>query len=314
MTSGQINFTSQEINRELAREHSSSMLFSTLDLKEASDRVSLALVREVFSQTPDLLRALEACRTAATTLPDGRVLELKKFAPMGSAICFPVEAYIFWVLIVASLSRDLRVQPSKIGALIYVYGDDIVVPTYLAERCIQILETFALRVNSSKCCIRGPFRESCGMDAFKGVQVTPLRVKALWNGRRSAANFSSYTAYLNNFRKAGYDRVAVYLENELKSVYGILPRGTSFSSFPCVEVESPVEAESFNRKNFRSRYNSDLHRIEFKVWKASASKQRTSLDGWTRLLRDIVVPAQTDPDHVVSPRSTKLKRGWAAVY
>jgi hypothetical protein len=110
-----VNFTRQEVNQSLAKTSSASQQYATLDLKDASDRVSLELVRRVFERSPGLLRALEACRTTDTKLPDGRVVHLNKFAPMGSALCFPVEAYIFWVTIVSAVIHAKNLPLERVG-------------------------------------------------------------------------------------------------------------------------------------------------------------------------------------------------------
>lgn len=314
LTGGQINFTRQDINRSLALTSSRTREFATLDLKDASDRVSLELVKKVFSQTPALLTALEACRTSATLLPDGRTVTLKKYAPMGSALCFPVEAYCFWVLIVAALARHLRMQPWQVGRLVYVYGDDIIVPTHLAELSVHTLERFALKVNRDKSCIQGSFRESCGMDAYEGVCVTPLRIKVPWTGRRVARELSAYTEFANHLADKGYSLASERIVGKLEAVYGVLPRGTSLSSYPCVRVEEPEEAEAFNSAHFPTRYNPRFQRREYLVSSVKSGRRQTTLDGWTRLLRDVVSPSSSDSDSVVIPRSTKIKRGWSPVY
>jgi hypothetical protein len=185
LTKGYVNFTHQEVNRDLALHGSIHEHIATLDLKDASDRVSLALVRRVFAKVPVVLQALEACRTTETQLPDGRLVELKKFAPMGSALCFPVEALIFWAILVSAMCKRTRLPLSVVGKRIFVYGDDIIVPVDWAPQCMLALERVGLRVNTAKCCITGPFKESCGMDAFKGVCVTPIRFRKQWTDRNS---------------------------------------------------------------------------------------------------------------------------------
>jgi hypothetical protein len=95
LTSGMVNFTSQEINRELALAGSIDGQYVTLDMQEASDRVSKELVNDLFDGVPVLRNALMALRTEATRLPSGKIVSLNKFAPMGSALCFPVEAFCF---------------------------------------------------------------------------------------------------------------------------------------------------------------------------------------------------------------------------
>ena len=133
LTRGQINFTDQTVNQRLALQSSIDRRYATLDLKEASDRVSVDLVSGVFKRTPNLLRALLATRTTATKLPDGSVLPLNKFAPMGSALCFPVEATVFWCIAVAAIIRETRRPLNEVGHEVFVYGDDIIVPTIYAD-------------------------------------------------------------------------------------------------------------------------------------------------------------------------------------
>ena len=315
LTKGNINFTDQSVNQRLALESSLTNENSTLDLKDASDRVSLALVRKVFQHTPDLLRALEASRTSSTLLPNGEVLELNKFAPMGSALCFPIEAFCFWVLIVATLSRELRQSPSLVGKRVFVYGDDLVVPREWAHASVQALERFALKVNVTKCCITGPFRESCGTDAFKGHKVTPLRCKTQWTGRSSDGSaYVSYVALANAMSAKGYHETASFLWKKLESVYGRVAAGTDRSSFPCRVFPSPEEAEAYNAQKFRSRVSGRYQRTEFFVIRTKVRKAKTKLDDWTRLLRNQVSGRIDDPQTIVIPRSMQIKRGWAAVY
>lgn len=314
-TRGNVNFTQQGINRRIAQTSSASKRFATLDLKDASDRVSAELVRRVFERSPDLSRALMACRTTATKLPDGRVIELKKFAPMGSALCFPVEAFIFWVIIVAAVIRAKRLPLQRVGKHIFVYGDDIIVPTDWAALSIQALEEVGLMVNLDKSCTNGNFRESCGMDAYNGLDVTPLRLRTRWTSKKhDGSSLASYVSLANQMAKGPYSSVSDLLWKELKSVYGEIPYGTSRSSFPCRVVNTPELAICLNsRLRFRRRFNRNFQRLEFYLPRLSSRKVKSKLDGWPRLLRDMITPPFGDPSYVVVPRSTKIKRGWMDV-
>jgi hypothetical protein len=315
LTKGHINFTNQEVNRNLALAGSSSSEWATIDLKEASDRVSLELVRVIFQDCPELLRVLEACRTTATKLPSGEIVPLSKYAPMGSALCFPVEAYCFWAILVAAMSLKLK-QPLKlVGERIFVYGDDIIVPTDWASQCMLALERMALKVNRDKCCITGSFRESCGMDAFNGVDVTPTRLRKQWSASlNDGIALASYVSVANQMVAKGYAVTASLLWEKIQGTYGFIPYGTKQSSFPCYEVNDPAVAEDMNVQcGVRVRFSDRYQRFEFRVKRLISGKLESTLDGWARLLRNVNLGAGDDPSVVVVPRSTKIKAGWSPV-
>jgi len=318
LTSGRVNFTHQTINQELAMRSSIDDSMATLDMKDASDRVSLELVKNVFQYVPKFLAAIEACRTTATQLPDGRVVTLKKFAPMGSALCFPVEALVFWVICVASVIDKIyngASSPSLVGKHVFVYGDDIIVPKEWAHVCIQALESVGLLVNRDKSCITGPFKESCGVDAFKGILVTPIRLRTLWTGQRSdGAAYASYVSFANQIRKRGYTGAYEYIRKAVESTYGLVPYGTTQAAYPCWLVSDPLSAIRLNVERFKSRYNSNYQRVEFLVPRISSRYVDTQLDSWPRLLRDQVSGELLEPSRIVVPRSIRIKRGWTPVF
>lgn len=313
-TRGKINFTRQDINQQLAKVSSTNRSFATVDLKDASDRVSDRVVSEVFARLPKLYTCLEAARTTATKLPDGRVITLKKFAPMGSALCFPVEAYIFWVVMVAAITQELRLSSQRVGERIYVYGDDIVVPTEWVSRCIQALESIGLVVNRDKTCITGFFRESCGVDAYNGTIVTPLRLRKQWTNRKTDGTvLAAYSSLANLLAEKGYFGTSNLIWKYLHGLYGEIPYGTQKASYPCRWAISADKAFHLNYGRFRARYRTDYQRLEFFVPRLSSRKVKTKLNGWPRVLRNMVTPPVGDPSTVVVPRSMRIKRGWAPV-
>jgi len=159
LTRFNVFFTDQTPNQCGALLGSRTGRYATLDLKEASDRVSCGLVRLLFpSHVSEIL--LESARSTSTTLPSGKIIRLEKFAPMGSALCFPILALTIWSILTAATS-DADTQES-----ILVYGDDVIVPTAFAANAIEQLESFGLKVNRDKSCTGGLFRESCGKDAL----------------------------------------------------------------------------------------------------------------------------------------------------
>lgn len=286
LTRGMVNFADQSINRELARESSKDGTRVTLDMKDASDRVSVALVRRLFPDT--WVRALLACRSQSTRLPDGRVLSLNKFAPMGSAVCFPVEALVFWALSVASIvhKRNVtgRMVPTVRSCDVYVYGDDIICNLEDHQVVMQMLESFGLLFNRDKCCTSGSFRESCGMDAYKGEDVTPLKIRTRWDCRLVGTSYPSWVSYHNWMIQRGYENVATFLREEISRVKPtpFTERMSDVVSFIC-----PREmAITLNRKaGMEMRFCRRSHRLMVQGVVVRSRLRKAAAPGWAELTR-----------------------------
>jgi hypothetical protein len=199
ITKGRVNFTDQSINQRKAAEWSD---WETLDMSKASDRVSLSLVRTLFEKTA-IMPALEACRTPGTLLPDGRVLFYRKFAPMGSAVCFPIEALCFYALACAAL--HLQGMPLHLATRsVYVYGDDLIVPRGYYPGLRDVFEACSLKFNEDKCCIHGKFRETCGADMFDGNDVSITRLKKAYPNVEDPPTFIPLIKHANRLFINGY--------------------------------------------------------------------------------------------------------------
>jgi len=315
LTRGHINFTDQTVNQSIALNSSLSGEWATLDLKDASDLLSDQLVKLIFRLKPEICESLFAVRTAETVLPDGQVIRLKKFAGMGSAICFPVESFCFWAICVSALTLELGINLYEASRFVYVYGDDIICPTELAETVIVALESVGLKVNTSKSYYSGTFRESCGVDAYLGKDVTPIRFKKLFPADRSDGEaFAAWCAYGNALYRKGYHSLANTIFKDLGKVFGKVPYGRSTSSYPCRIVDDPAEAEALNKANkIRWRVGGRYQRMEFKVKRLAPLGKPTTLDGWARLTRNLVAGTGDEPSIVVLPHMVKIVRGWTAV-
>jgi len=271
LTRDHVFFTDQEPNQQAALWGSFSGGLATLDLNEASDRVSLELVRLLFP--PHIRERMECCRSSCTVLPDGRELHLRKFAPMGSALCFPVMALTIWSLLTAA-APDRYTQER-----ILVYGDDVIVPTEFVEDAMSTLESVGLKINRDKSCTSGFFRESCGTDAFKGVNVTPVRFRTVWTSYRSPDSYVSWIAYANHLYSKGFKEAANYIAGELHALYGAIPDSDTVFGCPSLFRELSVEVPR------RSKWNHKLQRREWYVWDIRTPVVRRTMPGWLMLLR-----------------------------
>lgn len=245
--------------------------YATLDLKEASDRVSVGLVRLLFPEP--LKTVLLNCRTLTTRLPDQKELVLNKFAPMGSALCFPVMALTIWALLTAG-SPDADARDS-----ILVFGDDVVVRTDQSAHATEILESFGLLVNRDKSYSHGFFRESCGVDAFRGLNVTPVKIHTVWASHRRPDIYTSFIAYANEFWCRGYYSTYGVIADSLHSIYGEIPSKDMHLACPSLV---DVSEEKLPK---RRRVNKDFQTLEYLVWDVKAVKKIKEIDGWSMLLR-----------------------------
>jgi len=281
LTRDNVRFTDQQPNQFGALMGSLDGSYATLDLAEASDRVSVELVHLLFPSK--IVQYLEACRTSATVLPDGRKLPLRKFAPMGSSLCFPILSLVVWSLLTAK-TWDTDTRES-----IYVYGDDVIVPTAYAGDAIEQLETFGLKVNRDKSCTKGFFRESCGMDAYRGKDVTPVRLRTVWSSLLSADVLTSYCAYANALQNASkqnvlrgrvqYPTLAGLLAEVLVSNFGAIP--STDMGLPCPSLDVLPDATP----RLRHRVHKEFQKLQYRVWTTKAVQSEYYLDGWSCLLR-----------------------------
>lgn len=223
---GHINFSSQDINANLALLGSKCGLWCTIDLKDASDLVSLALVRALFEPTWfDIMCAIRS-EVSYIRNEDGSITywPLTKFAPMGSGLCFPVESLVFYALSVGIIMEFHGCSYEQAAQCVYVYGDDIVIAgDHYAQSVIDNLPIFGLKPNKSKCFLHGPFRESCGTDAVDGEIVTPVRVKTRLIPSTeqefiSADSLVSLVDLSNYFHKSGYWRAAETVKRHVESI------------------------------------------------------------------------------------------------
>ena len=219
-----LGFYDQEVNQLLAREGSLSGELATLDLSEASDRVSNQHVRRLLRFNGPLHGAVDACRSRKADVDGHGVLRLSKYASMGSALCFPMEAMVFLTMIFMGISEELStpLSPRMLKAFrgkVRVYGDDIIVPVEYVRSVISVLESFGIKVNRGKSFWNGKFRESCGREYYDGEDVSIVRVRrAFPTSRKDAAEIISIVSLRNQLYFAGYWSTVRWLDSEIEKL------------------------------------------------------------------------------------------------
>lgn len=345
-----VTLRDQTPNQRYALGGSASNSCDTIDLSAASDRVHIGLVRSVFPKK--ILFYLLGTRTSIVETKRGRI-ELNKFAPMGSALCFPIESIVFasitllgylmhyynckslvspskdWFYLhhIDEFIRMMHDEPLEILHLLRprIYGDDIICDYRTTDDILILLSQCGLKVNSQKSFIGGsPFRESCGVFAFNGEDVTPLLFRVPWHRTQlNAEVFASLIGAINRAGEFGYTKLRSSLIHYVKRSRVVGIRGS-------IELSLPFTT---NRDEFgiytnlphppkRVRYNAALQRDEKRVLIIRQSGRRNYqspfaesyfYDQWMRAR----VRGGSDEDNFSSsrirPRATRVRLGWTPV-
>lgn len=311
LTRGHVNFTDQNVNRDLALKSSISREYATLDMKEASDRISKKLVELLFAKLPKLRSCLLALSTPSIKLPSGSVLSAKKFAPMGSSLCFPIMSIVHYALGVAAMHVATGISTKALAKDLYVYGDDLIVRTRHVDSLFKAFPLFGLKFNEGKSFYRGHFRESCGMDAFRGRDVTPQRLKRRFFDGRDPRDILSVTAMHKALYDRGFVRTAAMLRTITDSRFGRFPFVGDCSSYIGWRTQPPLcdaiigviheEKATKHERLLLSALVNDEDRAQYELlgpvwdsdvqdWSISARVMKTESDasmcgGWEQLMR-----------------------------
>lgn len=157
---------------------SSSGASATLDATNASDSVCYNLVK--LATPTRWFGCLAALRSVFTLMPGkagerDRWVRLEKFSSMGNGFTFPLETIIFAALCCEALASVGL--PHTLGKDVYVYGDDMIVPSDGVRVVTAVLAFCGVSLNREKSFSDGNFRESCGGDYFNGSLVRPFYLK-----------------------------------------------------------------------------------------------------------------------------------------
>ncbi|DAD49922.1 TPA_asm: RNA-directed RNA polymerase [ssRNA phage ESO001] len=308
LTRDVIKFRDQTLNGGLALSSSASGYLCTLDLKEASDRMSCKLIRFLFG---DYVYDLISCaRSTHIEMLDGRVRDLKKWAPMGNCLTFPVQSLVFFSLVRAGIRASYGVNCDDV----YVFGDDILFPVKYYEGAVRALVLAGLVVNQGKTFKSGLFRESCGVDAYNGKDVTPLRIKK--HNVTVIQDALSLVNLAKRLRCKGFEHCASSIYSFVRRHYK-LPLCNNVNAQGFVEyVDRDLGWLLCNEKSLRFREG--LHTWSVPTRMVRSCQEAISKDDWYHL-QDSLIRIGYIVDPSISDRGTEypvpyraqLSYGWS---
>lgn len=308
---GHIQFDDQSVNGKIALLSSLSRRYATIDMKEASDRISEVLVQALFGR---YYKYFGCCRAQKVKIPHFAnlgELDIHCYAPMGNATTFPVQSLVFWAICVASMQYRGFHQPGAV----FVFGDDIIVPSSEAESVCTDLESFGLLVNRTKSFWRGAFRESCGIDAFNGINVTPIRWKTTLDAKQ-LVSMQSLSDLAMRLRIAGYEEAAATSYAVLRSMLWRRRHVplclTNNKDHGGIAEYTPITSNALRD----AYWHQSEHLFVTPVWRVEEIDLSVGPRDWNHVLESLTslerVRRSNVPDRTVSRRS-RLVRGWIPV-
>ncbi len=308
-----VGFDDQLPNQEMAMKGSSDGSLATLDLSEASDRVSNQLVRAMLSTFPNLADGVDATRSRKADV-QGETIRLAKYASMGSALCFPIEAIVFTTVVFLGIQKSLKRQLTssdfrRLVGRVRIYGDDIIVPVESVRHVVSELETFGFRVNTGKSFWSGKFRESCGKEYYDGHDVSVTRVRRVLPTQRGhAPEIISAVSLRNQMYYSGLWKTT----RALDSIIGKL------ISFPTVLPTSPVLSRHSHLGFETQRMCPDLHRPLVRGEVVSTEIPKSNLDDLGALQKvflkrgDMPFADKKHLERAGRPSLVRTKTRWAS--
>lgn len=158
----------QQRHRRLVEKFSVTRSHVTADLTRASDCITSWLLDSVLPR--DWFTALKPILKNQLDYGDDRFYT-SSVLPMGNGATFPIETLMFYCVLKAI--QEL----GNVRGLISVYGDDVIYPSQMHKYVKAVFPLLGFKLNLEKTFNRAFFRESCGSDYYRGIDVRPFYFK-----------------------------------------------------------------------------------------------------------------------------------------
>lgn len=245
---------------------------ATIDLSDASDYLSRRLYWRVLPH--DWRSALFGVRSSFVRV-DESIVPLRAFAPMGSALCFPCMT-----LVIAGAMRAAGLHR------FHVYGDDLIVPRRDYSLALAWLEKLGAKVNFAKSSSNGLFVESCGVELFDQVDITPIYLR----------RFGSSAVHLLNLYQGAIKLYDAGLTNVADSILRYVRSKDLFRS-----------ASLTDQACFGRRWNWEYQRLEYR-WPTEKGLSRTDkASGYPGIHRWLCTRARTAK---ITLRASQTRLEW----
>lgn len=160
----------QEKHKRYAKDASVDLRYVTADLSEASNSFGADLINMLVPRK--WYNVLKFGRVTHTMVGDKLVLQTS-FMAMGIGFTFTLQTLLFWALL-----KAIQILTETHGR-ISVYGDDLIYPKGMHKVVEKLFPEMRLLLNADKTFCEHAFRESCGGDFYRGVDVRPCQPEGI---------------------------------------------------------------------------------------------------------------------------------------
>lgn len=157
----------QTKHRIWAKRYSETKKYVTADLSNASNSFPAWIINALVPR--DWYHALSELRIPNYSYKDQTYFGMS-YMMMGIGYTFDLETLLFYAIVKAV--EELLELPSR---RISVYGDDLIYHRDLHRHLVYVLDKLGFTINEDKTFVWEPFRESCGGDYYRGIDVRPFQ-------------------------------------------------------------------------------------------------------------------------------------------
>lgn len=201
-----------DVHKRLARQASKDGLSATIDQTMASDNILVQAIELVFPMR--WAKALLFGRIDLLAVDD-EIITTPTLSTMGIGYTFPVQMVLFLGLTHAVLDFWEEIRGSVQNPRISCFGDDLICPVEILPTLRHVFESLGLLINEEKSFWKGPFRESCGGDYYRGFDVRPAFIPE--GGELGAKGYESWLYRTHNALKRRWEEYDI--DSTLQIIY-----------------------------------------------------------------------------------------------
>lgn len=226
------------------RKYSMDRSHVTVDLSAASDSPIYELLAWIIPRA--WMKVLKRGRISHCQM-NGKQMYLRSFMTMGIGFTFPVETLLFYALLKAIANL------SGVRGRISAYGDDLIYPRKMHDIVKYVFPKLHIQINQEKSYVSSHFRESCGHDYYRGVDVRPFQPEGEASELKSLPYQQFLYKLINGLRRRWEPEEIPTTMHYLLTTLAVAS-GRVYIVPPSFPDESGFKMDDYDRRLFQKRH------------------------------------------------------------